>query len=52
MGKTKITEQTELKITGIKGYFEKTVTRFGSGAKIDCPKEYLGKHAYIIILKN
>ena len=31
--------------------FEKTVTKFGSGAKIDCPKEYLGKQVYILIRK-
>lgn len=32
--------------------FEKTVTRFGNGAKLDCPKEFLGKRAYIIIRKD
>ena len=31
---------------------EKRVTKFGSGAKIDCPKEYLGKRAYILICKD
>ena len=31
---------------------EKTVTKFGSGAKIDCPKEHLGKKVYIIVRKN
>ena len=29
------------------GFFERKVTRFGNGAKIDCPKEYLGKRVYI-----
>lgn len=29
--------------------FEKTVTKFGSGAKIDCPKEHLGKKVYVLI---
>ncbi len=32
--------------------FEKTVTKFGSGAKIDCPKEHLGKHVYVIVRKS
>lgn len=32
--------------------FEKPVTKFGSGAKIDCPKEHLGKRAYVIIRKK
>jgi len=33
----------------IKTIIEKTVTKFGNGAKIDCPKEYIGKKAYILI---
>jgi putative transposon-encoded protein len=28
---------------GVIGFFQKTVTRFGTGAKIDCPKEYFKK---------
>lgn len=31
---------------------EKRVTRFGTGAKIDCPKEFLGRRAYILIAKE
>lgn len=31
---------------------EKRVTKFGTGAKLDCPKEYLGKRAYILITKE
>ena len=29
--------------------FEKTVTKFGNGAKIDIPKEFLGKKVYVIV---
>lgn len=29
--------------------FEKSITKFGSGAKIDAPKEFLGKKVYVII---
>ncbi len=28
---------------------EKTVTKFGTGAKVDCPKEYLGRKVYLLI---
>ena len=28
---------------------EKTVTKFGTGAKVDCPKEYIGRDVYLII---
>ena len=31
------------------GFFEKRVTKFGNGAKIDCPKEYLGKKVYVLV---
>ncbi|MBI4448952.1 DUF2080 family transposase-associated protein, partial [Candidatus Woesearchaeota archaeon] len=30
----------------------KPVTKFGNGAKLDCPKQYLGKKAYVIIRKS
>ncbi len=32
--------------------FEKSVTRFGTGAKIDCPKEYIGKRVYVMVRKS
>jgi len=35
----------------IETVFEKHVTPFGNGAKIDCPKKYLGKSAYVVIRK-
>ena len=28
---------------------DKTVTKFGTGAKVDCPKEYLGRKVYLLI---
>ncbi len=33
----------------IETLFEKPITPFGNGAKIDCPKKYLGKKAIVII---
>ncbi len=32
--------------------YEKKVTPYGNGAKIDAQKKHIGKRAYIIILKN
>ena len=32
--------------------FEKTVTKFGNGAKIDCPSEFLGKKVYVLVRKG
>ncbi len=33
-------------------FYEKIITPFGTSAKIDAPKRYIGKRAYIIILKS
>jgi len=32
--------------------FEKIITKFGNGAKIDAPKELLGKKVYVIVRKD
>lgn len=32
--------------------FEKRITKYGNGAKLDAPKRHLGKRAYIIVLKD
>ena len=44
-------QELELK-DDIETIFEKPVTKFGNGAKIDCPKQYLKKKAYVIIRKS
>jgi len=32
--------------------YEKRVTTFGTSAKLDAPKKYIGRRAYVIILKD
>ena len=32
--------------------FEKVVTKFGTSAKLDVPKKYIGKRAYVMIQKD
>ena len=34
------------------GFFERRVTRFGNGAKVDCPKEFLGKRVYLVVCRE
>jgi putative transposon-encoded protein len=51
MRKIRVEEATELTVRGVEGFFEKSVTKFGSGAKIDCPKQYLGRAVYVVIRK-
>jgi len=47
-----IIPKTELKVKGIKGFLRNKVTWYGTGAKVDIPKRYLGEEVYIIILEN
>lgn len=50
MKKVTLERQTKISVEGIKGFIRRKVTKFGSGAKVDCPKEYLGQEVYLIIL--
>ena len=52
MRKIKTTVSNEVNVKNIEGYFERTVTKFGTGAKIDAPKNYLGKKVIIIVCKD
>lgn len=42
----------EITIKNIRGYFERTVTKFGTGAKVDVPKEHLGKKVVILVYET
>jgi len=43
----------DLKLTDkVLGFLEKRVTPFGTGAKVDCPREYLGKRVYLVICED
>ena len=52
MKKILIKAQKELRIKNIAGFFKKIVNSYGTGAKIDCPKIYLGKKVYVVILED
>jgi putative transposon-encoded protein len=46
-------EKGKLVLTeGVIGFFQKSVTKFGTGAKIDCPKEYLSKTVYVVVCED
>ena len=42
----------QLQETEILGFIEKKVTPFGNSAKVDCPKQYIGKRAYLVICRE
>jgi putative transposon-encoded protein len=43
--KIELTDEVEI-------VYEKRITPFGNSAKVDAPKKYIGKRAYVIILKE
>ena len=36
----------------IEGFIQKKVTPFGTGAKVDCPKKYLGRTVYLVVCRE
>lgn len=51
MKKINIESKSKLTLSNIEGFIKRKVTKFGNGAKVDCPKEYLGKGVYLVIIK-
>ena len=49
MKRIKLVRQTEVTVKGIQGFIIRKVTPFGNGAKVDCPKEYLGRTVYLVV---
>ena len=43
--KFQLTEEIDL-------VYEKTINKYGTGAKIDAPKEFLGRKVYVLIRKS
>jgi len=52
MKKVKIIKQSKLVIENITGFVVRKVTPFGTSAKVDCPKEYLGRKVYLVIVND
>ncbi len=50
MKKIELHLQNHLEIDDIQGFLVRKVTKFGNGAKVDCPKEYLGRTVYLAIV--
>jgi len=50
MKRVKITKKTTLTLKGIRGFLERVVKPFGTSARIDFPKEFIGKKVYVVIV--
>jgi len=48
--KVRVEVDSELHLKNIHGFIVRKVTAFGTGAKVDCPKEFLGKTVYLVII--
>jgi len=49
MKRVKIIEKSTLTLKGIRCFIERIVKPFGTSARIDFPKEFIGKKVYVII---
>ena len=49
MRKVKIIKRSTLTLKGIRGFIERIVKPFGTSARIDFPKEFIGKKVYVVI---
>ncbi|WP_457556148.1 DUF2080 family transposase-associated protein [Candidatus Pyrohabitans sp.] len=52
MRKVKIVKDKIILTDEVEIVYEKRVTPFGNSAKVDAPKKYIGKRAYVVILKD
>ena len=52
MSKVKIEKKTKLILTDIEGFVKRKVVPVGNSAKVNCPKEFLGRDVYLVILKK
>lgn len=52
MKKISASNINEITVKNIHAYFEKVITSFGNGAKIDAPKEYLGKRVIVLVIRD
>jgi len=50
--KVEFVSKTELKVEGIVGFMRRRVARYGTGAMVICPKEFLGRTAYLVITRE
>ena len=50
--KVELVARTQLKVDGIVGFMERKVVRYGTGAAVICPKEFLGRKAYLVVTRD
>lgn len=48
----KLKTKSELTLRNIKGFLKRRVKPFGTSARVDCPKEFLGYEVYLVIIEK
>ena len=49
MKRVKIIKRSTLTLKGIKCFLKREVKPFGTSARIDFPKEFIGKKVYVVV---
>jgi len=52
MKKIDINTKNKLFLENIEGFVKRRVTKFGNSAKVSCPKEFMDKEVYLVIIKD
>ena len=52
MKRVKIIEKSTLTLKGIKCFVERIVKPFGTSARIDFPKEFIGEKVYVVVVDD
>ena len=52
MKKISLNTKNKLFLENIEGFVKRKVVPVGNSAKVNCPKEYLGKEVYLVIIKD
>lgn len=52
MKRVKFETKSKLTLTNIEGFVKRKVLPVGNSAKVNCPKEYLGKEVYLVVVKK
>jgi putative transposon-encoded protein len=52
MKKIDINTKNKIILENIEGFVKRKVTKFGNSAKVSCPKEFLDKEVYLVIIKD
>ncbi len=50
MKRVKTTKKSTLTLKGIKCFLEREVKPFGTSARIDFPKEFIGRKVYVVVM--